>query len=122
VGVEITVNLQIDRVYAALRTPAPLQSLLNITVLGAVGIGNSTILTEPHKQRHCSHPYGHNHYEYYRNTLRETARGNGATSPWLASIARDRLAERKDRDHFSITIAPNVRGQSMEFNLIRLDS
>ena len=37
-GVEITVILQIDSVYAALRTPAPLQSLLNITVLGAVGL------------------------------------------------------------------------------------
>jgi hypothetical protein len=42
VGVEITVILQIDRVYAALRTPAPLQSLLNITALGAVGIENNT--------------------------------------------------------------------------------
>ena len=40
VGVEITVNLQIDRVYAALRTPTSLQSLLNITVLQADGKSN----------------------------------------------------------------------------------
>jgi hypothetical protein len=44
VGVEITVKLQIDRVYTALRTPAPLQSLLNITVKGAAGIEITVIL------------------------------------------------------------------------------
>jgi hypothetical protein len=47
VGVEITVNVQIDRVYAALRTPAPLQSLLNITVLAAVGIEFAINLISP---------------------------------------------------------------------------
>ena len=43
-GIEITVNLQIDRVYAALRTPTSLQSLLNITVLAAGQIEFAVIL------------------------------------------------------------------------------
>lgn len=47
VGVEITVNLQIDRVYAALRTPARLQSLLNITVLAAAEIEFAINLISP---------------------------------------------------------------------------
>jgi hypothetical protein len=47
VGVEITVKLQIDRVYAALRTPARLQSLLNITVLAAAEIEFAINLISP---------------------------------------------------------------------------
>lgn len=47
VGFEITVNLQIDRVYAALRTPTSLQSLLNITVLAAGEIEFAVNLISP---------------------------------------------------------------------------
>jgi hypothetical protein len=66
VGVEITVNLQIDRVHAALRTPTSLQSLLNITVLSAVGIEDSTTLPKTGKQRRCNPSYRDNHYKYYK--------------------------------------------------------
>ena len=45
-GVEITVNLQIDHVYAALRTSTSLQSLLNITVLEAEGIETASLTSK----------------------------------------------------------------------------
>src|ERR1700691_6254431 len=67
VGVETTVNLQIDRVYAALRTPTSLQSLLNITVLGASGIESSTILRKIPQTAALQPLLRDNHYKHYKN-------------------------------------------------------